>query len=220
MTESTAAQSISEIFRETTSMVGAVFEQIEWAEAEIAAAVARHPDQRDLLWHSFTLLTPTQELMSTELVYRGHVREVLTRVLAGVDTRPGTAAEVCGACSAASLVAPLRPAAAGLYGRMWALAFPDQPNFFAERDLYREALGCEAITDLEQLARRQLAVTDRRLGDIDCTGWHHGERVACRYAPRRSSRRTRTASPTATRIPAMLPVTAATVATVRTGRPA
>jgi hypothetical protein len=73
------------------------FERMEWAEQEIAAAQARHPQQAGRIWHSFSLFQPNPGLgrMTSEMVYRSHCREILDRVAAGEDTRPGTAAEGC-----------------------------------------------------------------------------------------------------------------------------
>lgn len=134
-----------------------LFGCMEWAEEEIAKARARHPRHADRIYHSFLLLTPTHQLMRAEFVYRAHCRELLDRVAAGEDTRPGTAAEVCCAISAVSLASPLRSAAAGLYMRMWqAAGFPDFPEF-AEAGYHHEALEQSVIDDHEQVTRRRLA---------------------------------------------------------------
>jgi hypothetical protein len=167
-------------------MIGTAFQQMEWAEAEIAKAQTRHPAATDQLFHAFSLLKPTHQRMEYELVYRAHCRQILDQVAAGADTRPGTAAEICCACSAASLIAPLTGAAVGLYGRAWAQAFPELPVFTDLQDHY-EALKGRMIDDLAQEARRQLLVTDRVLQDISCAGLHHGEQVTCRYANSRAA---------------------------------
>jgi hypothetical protein len=101
--------------------------------------------------------------VGTEFVYRSHFREILDRVAEGVDTRPGTAAEVCCLCREISLVAPLRSSAIGLYLRMWAAAFPDKPDD-ADRGRHYEALRRSSIDELEALARRKLTVPERTLG--------------------------------------------------------
>ncbi len=99
---------------------------IEWGEEEIAAAMRAQPEHADRIWHSFKLLTPTHKMLFTEFVYRSHARELLARVVAGGDTRLGTAAECCVACSEMSLVGPLNVSSSGLYWRMWRLAsFPE-----------------------------------------------------------------------------------------------
>ncbi|MGW4528852.1 hypothetical protein [Amycolatopsis sp. NPDC004378] len=165
-------------------MAGA-FERMEWAEEEIAAAQARHPRQASQIWHSFSLLVPNSglERMSYERVYRAHCREILDRVAAGEDTRPGTAAEICCAMLNTSLLAPLTSAATGLYMRMYQAAGLPQFDELAESSRHHEALEHSLIDDHERFARRQLSMADRRLGDIDCHGRHHGEEVSCVYAP-------------------------------------
>lgn len=159
-----------------------IFERMDWAEDEIKKARARHPKHSDRLYHSFLLLTPTHERMATEFVYRAHCRELIDRVAAGADTRPGTAAEVCCAMLEVTLRTPIRSAAFGLYLRMWhAAGFPDYPEFTEWRG-HHEALEQTTIDDHELFARRKLAVADRHLGAIDCSGQHHGDDVNCVYA--------------------------------------
>ncbi|WP_067903735.1 hypothetical protein [Nocardia vaccinii] len=108
--------------------------------------------------------------MSTEFVYRSHARELLERVAAGADTRPGTAAEVAAAMMATSLAAPLNSTGVGLYLRMWRKA-----GFLAVgdsgRDYYEDVVG-PLIDDAESTTRRKLAIRSRTLGTITCTGHH------------------------------------------------
>lgn len=165
----------------TAGMLTGLFERMEWAEDEIDRAMRRHKASASTLYHSFSLLTPTGVMSErAEFVYRSHVRELLARVVAGQDTRPGTAAEVCLACSESSLVAPLTDTAAGLYGRMWdAAGFPGDQ--FHARQEHHEALSGSLIDDAERELRRKLAVDDRKLGAIECGGMHHGEDVSCAY---------------------------------------
>lgn len=172
---------LSAILQESTNLIGTTLEQIEWAESEIDAAITRHPAQGDLLYHGFGLLRPTHRLMATEFVSRSHYRELLDRLATGKDARPGTAAEVCCACYEASLVAPLSSTAAGLYFRMWESAFPDMPPV-TDRNPHHEALEGSSIDAVEATSRRTLARDDRVVGDISCTGMHHGAVVPCTYA--------------------------------------
>lgn len=167
-------------------MLGTAFQQMEWAEDEITKAQQRHPAATDQLFHAFSLLRPTHERMEFELVYRAHCRELLDRAATGTDTRPGTAAEICCACSQASLIAPLTGTAVGLYGRAWAEAFPELPVFNDLQDHY-EAIKGHEIDDLTQQTRRKLAVTDRVLKGISCGGRHHGQPANCRYASSRTA---------------------------------
>lgn len=181
VTRGELATIVGDLLGDAGSLNG-LFAQMEWAEQEIDDACRRHPQHPDRLYHSFSLLTPTQERMSTEFVFRSHCAELLDRLAAGEDTRPGTAAEICCAMAEVSLATPLRSSAAGLYMRMWRAArFPDLEEF-AESSRRHEALERSTIDEHEQFARRRLAVADRRLGDIDCPGRHRGEPVKCPYA--------------------------------------
>lgn len=173
--------SISAVLGNTGHEVAGLFEIMAWAEEEIEAARRRHAVDADTLWHSFTLLVPRHELMSTEFVYRSHAGEILERVATGEDTRPATAAEVCCVLAQASQVTPLNSVASGLYCRMWQRAFPDQPLFWDTHDAH-EALEGARIDELEATTRRKAASPDRALAEIVCTGRHHGEPVDCTYA--------------------------------------
>ncbi|ORT53015.1 hypothetical protein KBI5_08915 [Frankia sp. KB5] len=153
---------------------------IDLAEEEIDSACARHPKHRDTLFHSFSLLRPTLPRMTSAFVYRAHCQELLGRVARVEDTRPGTAAEVCCLCADISTQVPLNSPAAGLYFRMWAQAFPHTPAD-DDRRAHHEALYASRIDDYEALARAKLAVDDRRLGTITCTGRHNTVKVPCRY---------------------------------------
>lgn len=181
MAKTTKNETLPDILRDVTSALEDISQQMEWADDEILQGICRYPAEVDALYHSFPLLRSTHTLMATEFVYRSHCRELLERVVNGADTRPGTAAEVCCICCEASLLAPLRSPAAGLYFRMWAIAFPDQPTF-GDSGQHHEALEGATMDDLETTARRKLTVKDRKLGDIACTGRHHGEIVQCKYA--------------------------------------
>lgn len=193
---------LSTILQESTDLIGTTLEQIEWAESEIAAAITRHPAQGDLLHHGFGLLVPTHRLMATEFVSRSHYRELLDRLATGKDTRPGTAAEICCALSEASLAAPLNSTAAGLYFRTWETAFPDMPPI-TDRTQHHEALDGSSIDALEATTRRTLGREDRIVGDISCTGMHHGTAVSCTYADAAEP-----ASPTHLQLPAGQPAAA------------
>jgi hypothetical protein len=180
MPETTENDTVLDLWRDIAHAMEGVSRQMEWAEDEIRQALKRHPSERDLLYHSFSLLRSTHKLMSTEFVYRSHCREILQRLVTDADTRPGTAAEVCCICCDMSLHTPLRSPAVGLYHRMWTAAFPDQP-MFAELSQHHEALEGSTIDDLETTVRRKLTVKSRTLPDITCTGRHDGEIVQCKY---------------------------------------
>lgn len=168
-----------------TGMLGSVFERMGWAEDEIERAQRRHPGEAARLWHSFRLLSPengTFDRMGTEFVYRSHCAELLERVAAGKDTRPGTAAEIILAVSKASELAPLTETASALAARMWRVAFPGQSDPWAEAREHYEALRGAQADDLEREARHKTRADGRRLGDIECGGLHHGKSVACPFA--------------------------------------
>jgi hypothetical protein len=139
------------------------FARIEWAEDEIEKAGREHPADADRIWHSFQLLEPQHALMRTEMVYRAHCREILDRVVAGEDTRPGTAAECCCACCETSHVAPLNLAGVGLYLRMWQAA--GFPEIDAVGEHY-EAITQDAINAHERTLRRRLSVDRRQLPGV------------------------------------------------------
>ncbi|WP_280404775.1 hypothetical protein [Nocardia brasiliensis] len=166
---------------------GGEFDRMEWADVEIRKAVDRHPDKRNILYHCFSpdLMRATHELMGDELVFRAHCRELLERVATGMSTKPGTAAEVALACMESSLKAPLSTAAAGLYMRMWRQAefgFLRQPkDLVGDLESYEAIAGSE-IDELERVSRVKLAVADRVLHDIECDGFHWGERADCEFA--------------------------------------
>lgn len=172
---------LTAIVQEAETALASVSGQLDWAEDEIRLAQSHHARHADTLYHSFTLLRPTSARMSTEFVYRSHCRELLDRVAAGHDTRPGTAAEVCCVCADISRVTPMNTAATGLYFRMWAQAFPGQRKPSDTLPHY-EAIAGPKIDSLEALARQKLAVSSRRLGIIECSGRHDTEPVRCAYA--------------------------------------
>lgn len=125
----------------------------------------------------------THERMEYEPVYRAHCRKLLDHVAAGGDTRIGTAAEVCCALHDASLYAPLRSAASGLYFRMWRTAsFPDFPELVSISENHK-ALEGSRIDDHESETRRKLTDPTRTFDEVECRSMHHGEPATCTLAP-------------------------------------
>jgi len=157
-----AATTLEGIVQATSLQLGPIFQQMECAEDEIEQAQRRHPQLADLLWTTFRLMLPTQDLMRTEFVYRSHCRELLERVARGEDTRPGTSAELAIACCH---LAPLSTAGAGLYMRMWTKAFADQPPFPGadERLDHYEAIEGSVMDEHEAAMRRKLGQSWRTL---------------------------------------------------------
>lgn len=162
--------------------IGVVFDAMDWAENEITRAQRQHPAYADLLWHAFKILT-IPEGVDTEHVYRAHARELLARVVAGQDTRPGTDVEIIMACRAASLVAPMHGPGFGLYYRLFTRAFPKSDAFdIGPADLeHYEAIHGSAIDDAERIMRHKLTDADRVMPK-ECQGKHHGQWVTCRLA--------------------------------------
>ncbi|NNH73794.1 hypothetical protein HLB23_28735 [Nocardia uniformis] len=182
------APTAAQIFADLTAECAPIFDQIGWAEDEIAAAQRRHRGAADQLWHCFVLLKHEHELMRREILFRAHCREILERVAAGHDTRDGTAAEVVVVLRAACLAVPLTSTGAGLYLRMWrAAGLPplDRDGHIADQEHY-EALVGRQIDDLEADLRHRLRRPDRvQDPDLTCCGVHNGTPVKCQYATRR-----------------------------------
>ncbi|WP_280222030.1 hypothetical protein [Nocardia neocaledoniensis] len=173
---------------EFTKTLLATFRQLEWAEDEIHRAQQAHPDVADVLHHSFSLLTATEERMATEFVYRAHARELLERVATGVSTKPGTSVEVVLSLMRASLVTPLNTTAFGLYVRMWRQAgLPAVDGLGGDLGEHYEALNASRIDEFEAIARRKLAQPSRVLKLVTCAGRHLGEPVDCRLATARAA---------------------------------
>ncbi|MBF6137244.1 hypothetical protein IU433_22265 [Nocardia puris] len=179
------------LLRQVSRICGNYAEQHQWTEEEIAAAQQRHPGQADVLFHAFYLMQLTNVNLYCEMLLRAHCRELLERVAAGADTRPGTAVEVLLLTHRASLTAPLTAAAVGLFLRMWkAASLPDPDNHTAALDYYESSVGSE-IDELETRARRSEQQV-QRIPDPspECAGEHLGQAVTCRIVgsiPRRAA---------------------------------
>jgi hypothetical protein len=154
---------LAELFTETKRGLQPIFDAMQIAEEEISAAQTRHPEAADRIWRSFKLLIPSTDMLTrNDLVYRSHCREILDRVAAGTDTRPGTAAECCVALCEVSFRVPLNTSAAGLYARMWKLA--DLPPVeLTDTSAHYEAIEGALIDDKERLLRTKLSQLDRQL---------------------------------------------------------
>jgi hypothetical protein len=159
-----------------------VLTAMDWADDEIVEASRHHPEQADLLFHAFSQLVGPD--MRTEFLVRGHIRELLERVVAGDDLRPATAAEICLRLAQINAVVPMHGASAGLYFRMWSAAFADRPvtDDQADNQHHYERLYGTQIDELDALLRSKLADPHRQLGDVTCDGRHHGRAVTCRFA--------------------------------------
>lgn len=144
--------------------LGAMFEQMEIAEDEIVKARGGNEEPGDdPVWKSFTILRPYAEMV--DFVYRAHCRELIERVKSGADTTPATDAEMAVMFSNVTLEHPVKPAAAGLYMRIFKRAFPDKfPQVMTERDLEAyELVHGDEMDELERFTRDRLAQSGRVL---------------------------------------------------------
>jgi hypothetical protein len=180
------APDIDTLIAAIDSQIPPLLTAMDWADEEIAAACHRYPGRADAIFHAFSVLTPRDigPGMTTEFVCRGHIRELLARVAAGADLRPATAAEICLTMTHISKQVPIHGADAGLYFRMWQLAFPDHELTaqLTGRQSSYEDLHRSEIDQLEADLRHKLRDPDRQLGKIACAGRHHTKPVNCTYA--------------------------------------
>jgi hypothetical protein len=167
-------------WQEFTADFEEAFGWIAIADAEVRRAQGRHPGQADLVYHAWPILIRPYWLPSVGFIYAGHIRELLDRVAAGQDTRPGTAAEIA-AGLARILNLKFPHALAGLYHRMWVAAFPDNLLYEGQDRAaawYEQDAGSEMDVHEAEL-RRRLRQPRRCLpDDITCDGGH-GD---CRFA--------------------------------------
>lgn len=176
----------TKLFDEIQGGLAGIFARIEQSEDEMDAAAARHPGEADRIYHSFLLFSETQiGEWPGEQIWRAHCREILERLVAGEDTRPGTDAEIAVVCMEASMRAPLGPGAVALYARVFRSCFPEgYEQIWGDAKDHVEWTGGQHADDLERTARRRLACPDRRFDriDVSCCGNHHGEPApGCRF---------------------------------------
>ncbi|QXJ25947.1 hypothetical protein AGRA3207_007516 [Actinomadura graeca] len=151
------------------------------AEEEIRATQIRHSEPLPVrdpsgkvigtpgpLWRSFRLLPPQHALIhQNETLYRVHCQEILHRVAARQDTRPGTDVEILAVLHDVSLRTPIRGHAVGLYFRILQRRFPAWArqifeNLPLEIDDYERMYGTRMDED-ETLIRARLRQDWRRL---------------------------------------------------------
>jgi hypothetical protein len=175
----------AEILEDLTRGLADVFARMQWAEDEIAAAMRRHPQHADRLWHSFAILAPRAEhgdRMGTEPGYRAHCRELLDRVAAGQDTRPGTRVEVIIGLLQAADTAPLNTAGFALLARIWTAARLPDVDHLSDVLGHYEAITGSRVDAEERSARHACRDNSRTLDAPNCDGYHHGQPIACVYA--------------------------------------
>lgn len=149
------------ILTEVEQLTAPIFERMGQAEEEITAAMQSDPANADAYNSSFSLLLPTGTLVS-ESLYRHHCRELLARVVDGTDTRPGTDAEVLGAFSQASHVAPPNGELSLAYAQLFRRIYPDASE---HADELEKSAGREryegSVDELIAQTRKKLTVKDR-----------------------------------------------------------
>lgn len=132
------------------------------AMEEVEAFGPRLGDERRQ-GQAWGLLHPTGALQGMSMdMYRSHVREILGRVEAREDTRPGTAAECLAALSTVSLEVMPKALARAAIELVWEKVFgrPAGGDPFLE-----EWLGQAEETLI--VARKKLAAPDRVLGPAE-----------------------------------------------------
>ena len=109
--------------------IGRSFDLMEIAEDEITKAQRQYPEAKDAIWRSFRLLVPGYLSDYPEALYRTHCQEILKRVAHGVDTRPGTKAEILVGLSQWSLEHKPDTVTAALMGKLFAEIFPERADY-------------------------------------------------------------------------------------------
>ena len=102
---------------ELSGVISSIFKRMDIAEDEIAKGQKRWPKSKDVIWGAFGALVATDPIREfPDKLYRAHCAELIDRVGdwwlvddkdAKIDLSLATDAELCGACSTASLGVPL-----------------------------------------------------------------------------------------------------------------
>lgn len=139
-----------------------LFRLMDLAEQEITKAKESYPLQETILHAAFALLCPRMELFGSKTpdLYVAHVQEILTRVRNGVDTRPGTKAEVLAAMVETSFLAPLDEVGRNLTTRLFKEVLPDV-ECVEMGEVHEPWPG--SLDESLAKCQRKLAVSDRRL---------------------------------------------------------
>lgn len=136
-----------------------VFDQMAIAEAEIKRFTARFPGNHVDIRRAFVQLRWMLKVPVPEIVYRAHVRELLTRVVNDQSLMRGTKAEVLMCLSEASQIAPLGSRKVALYLKLFDELYPQA--FDHEPVVIQEPWVGSSHELLEAL--RHTTKTDRRL---------------------------------------------------------
>ena len=136
-----------------------VFDQMAIAESEIKHFTTRFSGNQVDLQRAFVQLRWMLDVPVPEVVYREHVRELLTRVVNDQSLMRGTKAEVLMLLSAASQIAPLGLRKIALYLKLFDELYPQA--FGHEPVVIQEPWVGSSDELLEALRHR--TKTDRRL---------------------------------------------------------
>lgn len=139
------------------------FSLMEIAEDEISNAEFRCPAEMwDYIYHmSFLVLRP--RIKMTPALYRGHCKQLLDRMIAGQDTRPGTYAEMLMGMAEASLKAPFNQGGYYIYFWLFDKCGFDAP---AETEIPRPPWDGYLQEELPAMERK-FSVNDRKSVKFD-----------------------------------------------------
>ncbi len=157
-------QAIQTLFGAAGSVVNSTFRRMDIAEQEIAAAQKHTPRCKVLINGVFQLACPSMVLHNkSDDLYRHHVRELIDRVIAGDDTRPGTRAEVLASMVDTSLDSPLNRAGQAVYEHLFAELYGTAKlkELGLETALAKEFGGGQVQDDIHA-AQRRLADPKRK----------------------------------------------------------
>ena len=187
------ANEIVKLWLDTKREVEEAMRPFLWADDEIRKAQAAYPASAARLFHAMPLLRWACGGPVNETLYRGHFRELLERVAAGTDTRPGTAAEICMVMRNTSMHVPLPTEATGLYMRAWRQAgMPMWPFDGSRGGGDPDVSYAEKVFGVDDLDREVRTMIGRRAGwrritpdtATPCEGLHYGEPAPDRpYGP-------------------------------------
>ncbi len=138
------------------AVVNSTFECMDLAEEVITASGCTYAQNKS----AFGVMCPTPPLRGkSHDVYRAHARELVERIIAGKDTRPGTRCEVLCCLLATALKAPLNQSGGALAEHLFAELFPRHQVSKAStrrQEFYKGQIA-EDLAD----ARKRCAVADR-----------------------------------------------------------
>ncbi len=118
-----------------------LFRCMRLAEEEIAAAKTNHPKKLHVLIDgAFKHAHPTDliRVRQSDSLYQAHVRELIERMINGVDVRLGTKAEVLSMMIEGSMIAPLTCEFYALYVRCFSALYPQHLKAVGNPDWKKE----------------------------------------------------------------------------------